>query len=396
METANYLRDSNLRVVALDADTHLWRKRIMTRTRSVLTLAVGVWILALWALAVAMAADAAAADPAKKPATQPASKAATQPAVAEPTTQPVKAKPGPVLTQRWRWYKTVWAGRDIASQSKADEQLVDGILKADPAEVATLRDEMAAEYERMAAGKKPDDFQLGRLAARLVVAWTRSPTGKEVSSPQMAINRALGCGEICRWGTIALKHLGGKVSRDTLDKYRGFVPGTAASVMSLMIRSLPTIDKPGDVRDELLPLREPLRTLAAAADARQAETEKIIDQFYESLGPLDVYQADKDAIRKVIEVFPAAYNARDTKAFSALWPAGHKAVAVLATLSLEATIDPDFWTITRWQCAYIVVQKDQAEAYVVSRYRSRDGKDQPVKLQGFPARKDAKEGWKLD
>ena len=371
----------------------------MTSTRSVLTLAVGVWALGSWALAVAIAADAAAADPAKKPATQPATQPATElatkPAAAEPTTQPVKAKLGPVLTQRWRWYKTVWAGRDIASQSKADEQLVDGILKAAPAEVATLRDEMAAEYERMAAGKKPDDFQLGRLAARLVVAWTRSPTGKEVSSPQMAINRALGCGEICRWGTIALKHLGGNVSRDTLDRYRGFVPGTAASVMSLMIRSLPTIDKPGDVRDELLPLREPLRALAAAADTRQAETEKLIDQFYESLGPQDVYQADKDAIRKVIEAFPAAYNARDTKAFSALWPAGHKAVSALATRSLEATIEADFWTITRWQCAYIVVQKDQAEAYVVSQYRSKDGKDQPVKLQGFPARKDAKEGWKL-
>jgi hypothetical protein len=352
--------------------------------------------MGMWALAVAMAADAAAAGPAKKPATQPASKPATQPAVAEPTTQPVKTKLGPVLTQRWRWYKTAWAGRDIASQSKADEQLVDGIGKADPAEVATLRDEMAAEYDRMAAGKKPDDFQLGRLAARLVVAWTRSPTGKEVSSPQMAINRALGCREICRWGTIALKHLGGKVSRDTLDKYRGFVPGTAASVMSLMIRSLPTIDNPGSVRDELLPLREPLRALAAAADTRQAETEKLIDQFYESLGPLDVYQADKDAIRKVIEAFPAAYNARDTKAFSALWPAGHKAVALLQSRSLEATIEPDFWTITRWQCAYIVIQKDQAEAYVISQYRSKDGKDQPVRLQGFPARKDAKEGWKLD
>jgi hypothetical protein len=71
-------------------------------------------------------------------------------------------------------------------------------------------------------------------------------------------------------------------------------------------------------------------------------------------------------------------------------------VAVLQTRAFEETIDPDFWTITRWQCAYIVVQKDQAEAYVVSRFRSRDGKDQPVKLQGFPARKDAKEGWKLD
>jgi hypothetical protein len=358
--------------------------------------------LAAWALAIAMAAPAAAAaaepvkPPAKSPATQPAGKAATQPADDEPTTQPVKAKLGPVLTQRWRWYNTVWAGRDIASQSKADAALVDAILKADPAEVATLRDDMAAEYDRMAAGKKPDDFQLGRLAARLVVAWTRSPTGKEVSSPQMAVNRERGCREICCWGTIALKRLGGKVTPDTLNKYRGFVPGSAASVMSLMIKALPAIDKPGDVRDELLPLREPLRALAAAADTRKAETEKLIDQFYDALAPLDVCQADKDAIRKIIKAFPAAYNARDTKAFAALWPEGHQAVALLQTRSLEETIEPDFWTIARWQCVYIVVQKDQAEAYVISRYRSKEGKDQPVKLQGFPARKDPKEGWKLD
>jgi hypothetical protein len=334
--------------------------------------------LAPWALAAAAAAPA------------------TQPAAGEPTTQPAKAKLGPVLTQRWRWYKTVWAGRDIASQSNADAALVEAILKADPAEVASLRDEMAAEYDRMAAGNKPDDFQLGRLAARLVVAWTRSPTGKEVSSAQMAVNRALGCQEICRWGTIALRRLGGNVTRDTLDKYRGFVPGTAASVMSLMIRALPVIDKPGDARDELLPLREPLRALAAVADTRRAETEKIIDQFYEVLGPLDVYQADKDAIRKVVEAFPDAYNARDEKAFAALWPAGHRAVAILHTRPFAATIEPDFWTITQWQCVYIIVQKDQAEAFVISRYRSKDGKDQPVKLQGFPARKDPKEGWKLD
>jgi hypothetical protein len=326
------------------------------------------------------------------PATQPA----TQPAADEPTTQPVKAKLGPVLGQRWRWYKTVWAGQDIVSQSKADQQLVDAILKADPAEVATLRDEMAAEYDRLAAGKKPDDFQLGRLTARLVVAWTRSPAGKDVSSPQMAVNRAMSCREICRWGAIALKHLGGNVSRDTLGKYRGFVPGSAASVMSLMIKALPAIDTPGSVRDELLPLRDPLKALAAAADTRQAETEKIIDQFYETLAPLDVCQADKDAVRKVIDAFPAAYNARDAKAFAALWPAGHKAVAVLQTHAFEETIAPDIWTIAQWQCAYIIVQKDQAQAYVISRYRSKDGRDQPVKLQGLPARKHPNEGWKLD
>ena len=359
----------------------------MKRTRNIL--AVCLWALALAIAEIAHAAPAAAAAAAS--ATSPA----TQPAAGEPTTQPVKAKLGPVLTQRWRWYNTVWAGRDIVSQSKADAALVEAILKAAPAEVATLRDEMAAEYERMAAGKKPDDFQLGRLAARLVVAWTRSPTGKEVSSAQMAVNRAVGCQEICRWGALALKHLGGKIAPDTLEKYRGFVPGTATSVMSLMIKALPAIDKPGDVRDELLPLRDPLRALAAVADARKAETEKLIDEFYDALAPQDACQADKDAIRKIIEAFSVAYNARDTKAFTALWPAGHKAVAALQTGAFEDTLDPGFWTITRWQCVYIIVQQNQGEAFIISRYRSKDGKDQPVKLQGFPLRKDPKEGWKL-
>jgi len=313
-----------------------------------------------------------------------------------PTTQPAKAKLGLVLAQRWRWYKAVWAGRDIGSQSRADQQLVDAILKANPAEVATLRDEMAAEYSRLAAVKKPDNFQQARLAARLVLAWTRSPTGKGISSPQKAINRELGCRQICRWGTIALKHLGGKVSAQTLAKYRGFVPGTAASVISLMTMAIPAVNNPDEIREQLLPLREPLRALAAASDARQAEVEKTIDKFYELLAPLDVIQRDKDAIRKVIEAFPVAYNSRDTKAFAALWPTGHRSVAPLKTHSLAQTVEPGFWTITHWQCAYIVVKKDQASVYIVSQYRTKDGKDQPVRLQGFPARKDPRQGWKLD
>ena len=340
--------------------------------------------MGILALAAAMAANAAPADPAQKPA------------AGEPTTQPVKAKLGPALAQRWRVYKTAWAGQNVASQSSADQQLVDAIMKADPAEVATLRDEMAAEHDRMAAEKKPDDFQLGRLAARLVVAWTRSPAGKEISSPQMAVNRAQSCQEICRWGTVALKHLGGNVSKETLEKYRGFVSGTAASVMSLMDKALPAIDKPGDARDELLPLHKPLRALAATADTRKAATEKIIDQFYGSLEPLGALQADKDAIRKLIETFPTAYNARDTGAFAALWPPGHKSVGILQTIPLEKTIEPGFWTIVRWQCVDILVKKDQAMACVISQYRTKNGKDQPVRLQGFQARKDPNGGWKLD
>ncbi len=332
-----------------------------------------------------------------RPGSAPATTTATQPtATTMPTTQPVKAKLGAVLKQRWKWYRTMWAGGNIASQSRADQQLVDAILKADPAEVATLRDEMTAEYERLGAVEKPDDFQQARVAARLVLAWTRSPTGKDISSPQKAVNRELACREMCRWGTAALKHLGGDVSAQTLAKYRGFVPGTAASVISLMTKALPTINNPGEVRERLLPLREPIRALAAASDARQAEVEQAVDAFYELLAPLDVLQRDKDAVRKAIEAFPVAYNSRDSKAFAALWPAGHRSVALLKDHPLEKTITPDSWKIIHWRCVYIVVRKDRAYAYVVSQYRTKADKNQPVKLQGFLARKAPKVGWKLD
>jgi len=367
----------------------------MGQGRTSLAVFLAFWALGL-SVSAALGAGPASTGPAPPASTRPVAPRSIEPATSAPSTQPVKAKLGPVLAQRWRWYRTVWAGRDIASQAKADQQLVAAILKADPAEVATLRDEMAGEYARLAAVKKPDDFQLARLAARLVVAWTRSPRGKGVSSPQKAVNRELGCREICRWGTIALTHLGGGISPATLKKYRGFVPGTAASVISLMTMAIPTINNPGKLREQLLPLREPLRALAAASTARQADVEKAVDRFYQLLAPLDVVQQDKDAIRKVVEAFPAAYNSRDVKAFTALWPAGHPAVAPLKNHSLAETIEPDFWTIICWRCVYIVVEKDRASAYIVSQYRSKDGKDQPVRLQGFPARKNPKYGWKLD
>ena len=71
-------------------------------------------------------------------------------------------------------------------------------------------------------------------------------------------------------------------------------------------------------------------------------------------------------------------------------------MAPLKERSLAETIEPGFWTILHWQCVYIVVKKDRASLYIVSQYRSKDGVAQPVRLQGFPARKDPKQGWKLD
>jgi len=362
----------------------------MSHARNLLTPKARV--VALLMLTVAIGAAYA------RPASQPA---ATRPAAA-PTTQPVKAKLGPLLRQRWRWYKAVWAGRDIASQSRADQQFVGAILKADPAEVATLRDEMAAEYNRLAGIRKPDDFQLGRLAARLVQAWRRVPMGKQLDPAQRAINMAMCARETCRWGKIALEHLGGEIPGQTLEKYRGFVPGTAASVVSLMMPLLGVIDKPGDLREAMLALRGSLQALLPYSGDRQAETGRIIDNFYQALAPMELCQADKDAVRKLIDTYRTAYNARDTKAFTALWPEGHPSVAILRAATLDQTIPADCWAIIRWDCAYIVVNIDkvdmrkyQAEAFVVMQYRGKDGKAGPVRLQGYHAHKESRAGWKL-
>jgi hypothetical protein len=43
-----------------------------------------------------------------------------------------------------------------------------------------------------------------------------------------------------------------------------------------------------------------------------------------------------------------------------------------------------------------VVQGDLAKAFVVSQYRTKDGKDEPVVLQGYGAKRHANEGWKLN
>jgi len=336
---------------------------------------------------------AAAASPDQPAPKAPQAKPAPAP---EPTTQPARAKLGELLAQRWRWYKTAWAGNDMVAQSNSDNALVDTILKAKPEEVATLRDEMEAEYKRLASLAKPDDFQLGRLAARIVVAWTRYPTGQDVSSPQLGVYRALSCRQIAHWGAIALKHLGGDIPKQTLSKYGSFIPGTAASVMSLMQRALPIIDSPAEVRKQVGPVADKLRGLSEYSDAKTAHPLKTMDLFFDALTLAADQQADKDAVAKLVAAFPKAYNARDTKAFAALWPAGHAKVANIRDQQLADVIPADLWTITHWQCAYIVVQKDLAEAYVVTQYTAKEGTAGGFNLQGFPARKDPKEGWKLN
>jgi len=346
-------------------------------------LAAGVVAVAAWA--------PAAAEPTTQPATQPT----TQPA-ARPTTQPVRAKLGPVLKQRWKWYKAAWASSDIVNQSNSDAALVDAILRADPAEVAMLRDEMAGEYKRLASSPKPDEFQQGRLAARLVVAWRRVPNGKEASSAQKALNQAVCCRQMARWSTAALKHLASGLGDEVTGKYRSFVPGTAASVMSLLRNALPFLDNPADLRDELVGLRDALGKLAVHSQAKAAETRKAYKDFYDDLAAHAAQQPAKTAVGDVIRRFPKAYNARDTKAFASLWPAGHSGVANLKDAELADVIPADLWKITHWRCAYVLVRKNRAAAYVVTQYQTKDGKNGEFKLQLFPAAKDENEGWKLD
>lgn len=314
---------------------------------------------------------------------------------AAPATQPARVRLGAVLSRRWTRYKAAWAGPDIAMQSKADAALVDAIFKSDPAEVATLRDEMAAEYRRLASAIKPDEFMQGRLAARLVVAWTRCPSGDEVSSAQKAVSQAVCFREMARWGTRALRHLGSGLPGEVMDKYRSFVPGTAVSVISLMLRALPFIENPAEVQKQLVEVRDALVKLTLFSEAKAAETRKTIDDFYDALSGSAAQQKAKAAVAALIGRFREAYNDRDAEKFASLWPSGHAKAAKIKDAELADAIPADLWKITHWQCVYIVIQDDRAAAYVVTRYRSKDGHEGAFKLQGFPAALHDKDGWRL-
>lgn len=328
-----------------------------------------------------LAADAA---PATRPAA-PSASAASQP-----------AKGDPELLRKWKWYGITWAGTSIDSQSKADQQFVDAILKADPADVGVLREQMIAEYDRLAAAPKPDAFQCGRVASRVALAWNRVPAGKDLSAVQVALNRRQSSDEVCKWGTKSLQHLAGDVPERYYTRYKSFLPGMAASVLSWLAAAGTVIDRPGDLAGELAKIRPNIEKLAQADPDRQAQQAQQFQKLFAAIEPFDKLQADKLAVLKLMTEFRDAYNARDGAGMAALWPEGHPMAVGFKAKPFAEKIDASVWTIIRWDCVYVVVQGDLAKAFMVSQYRTKDGADATPVLQGFGAKRHPGMGWKLN
>jgi len=341
--------------------------------------------LCLVAIALALASAAAA---------RPTSTSA--PASTRPTTRPGPARISDNLQRKWRYYKLTWAGNSLQNQSLSDQQLVAAMLAGDPQDVAALRELMTAEYNAQAARPTPDDFHCGRLASRLAVAWTRVPQDKKLPAVQLAVNRKRMCDEVVRWAVRALEHFAGQIPDHHWKRYKVFLPGTAASMLSLIPSRAAWTDDPATVRARLIGLRGRLQELLLADEGGQRNFKDQFNAFYAAIDPLGRRQADKQAVCRLLASFRTAYNRRDDKAFTALWPDGHKATRSLKNRSLASRIPPPLWKIVRWDVLYVVFKGDRASAYVVSEYRAKDGTVQEAKLQGFPAKKDAKAGWKLN
>ncbi|MCD6304638.1 MAG: hypothetical protein J7M21_06720 [Planctomycetes bacterium] len=359
------------------------------------------------ALAVAMAAAAAyAQSPGDATAGQPGETAAARAGEVTAENTAATAEQGEATSQpgrlagellhKWRWYKAAWnAGGSLADQSRADAQLVTAILKGDYDQVVLLRRLMMAEYDRLARMPRPDDFQCGRMASRVALAWTRAPAGR-ISAVRFALGRKESCEEVCRWGLRALRHLAGDVQQKYWQRYKVFLPGTAASMLSLMASRGAVIDRPGDLRDELLKLRERLLKLTAADEKRQAKVQQEMEKLYRAMEGFGRLQADKQAVLKLLADFKTAYNERNEELFASLWPAGHPARRFLDTRRLAETIETSYWTIARWQVAYVIVRGDAAKAYVVAQYSTKGGLVHPAKLQAFPAKREEAGKWKLN
>jgi len=351
-----------------------------------------VWLCGLAGLLADGRGGAVAGASAAGPPATTSAPASTRPAATRPSRRPL----GKDLARGWRQYQTAWGGRDLTSQLQADQQLVSSILASDPAEVATLRDLMAREYERLAAASPRDEFHCGRLASRLAVAWTKVPLGKDLSAIQFATNRKRTCEEVCRWAERCLGHFAAGVDETYRKRYKILLPGTVASMMSLIPSRLAMMDEPGRLRERLLRLRPRLEEILSGGQEGNFRFQEQSEKLYKALAPLAKVQGDKQAVRKLLLGFRDAYNRRDDKAFAALWPKGHPATRFLQNRPLSHKIEPSHWTIVRWDPVYSLVQGDVAIAYVVSQYRTRDGQVHPVKLQRFPFKRHKQEGWRLN
>jgi hypothetical protein len=286
-----------------------------------------------------------------------------------------------------------WAGGDLAAQSLTDRQLVNGILTGPFGDLAPLRGRMTAEYQELTAGEEADELRCGLLASRIALTWTRYPPKKTMSAVARARYERDMPEQFVRWALRAMGHFAGDLPA-RWKQYKTFVPGTAASLASLIAARARFIEKPADAGAKLSGLRPGLVELLSVEPAAEAQLRAELDKAYAALAPLKKLQADKQAVGELLQGFRAAYNARDEKRFLALWPAGHPATRPLRSRSLARQIEPSHWTIVQWEPVGTVVKGDRATAYVVARYRSRDGKLGPEKLQGYPAQR-TQDGWKL-
>ncbi len=321
------------------------------------------------------------------------------PAAAGPATRPATTRPArldPALRSAWGRYCTSWAGGNLRQRSRADQQLVQAVLDADPNDVAPLRDVMRREYRKLADPPRADDFHLGRVASRLAVAWTRVPAGEQLSAVQLARHKKQSCEKTVHWAVVALEHFAGNIDDRYVTMYKSFLPGTAVSMLSLIPSRIRWCSRPGDVAGRLRAVRSPLRALADADPAAAALTRRKIDAHYQKLAGMDELQAAKQAVRKLLAGFRAAYNARDGKAFAACWPEGHPATASLARQTLADRIEATHWKITRFEPIYVMARDGKAVALVISRYAAKDGTPGPQRLQQFPARRTKAGAWKLN
>jgi hypothetical protein len=297
------------------------------------------------------------------------------------------------LQETWRDYCQAWAGRNIEMQALTDNKLLQAIEQRNVYEIATLRDEMIRQYQRAAAREPREDFHCGRLASRIALAWRRMPPALTALSQYQGKKRS--AEEVARWAVRALEHFVGDVSPHTIERYKVFLPAASATMLSLVASRGKLIDEPGAAAKRLAPFRARLLSMARGDATHAASLRAQIAAHYDAMRGFPRLQADKQAVRKLLAAFRKAYNARDAKAFAALFPTGHPVALRLRTRTLEQTLEPAHWQLLRWEAVYIVVKQDAATAYLLTQYRTKAGELRPPGLQGITAKR-TDEGWKLN
>ena len=319
---------------------------------------------------------------------------AETPPASAPASRPAATQPGLEMQRLWRRYLIAWAGSDVGEQSAADQALVRAALEGPFADAAALRPLIAAEYERRAALSPRDEFACARLASRAAVAWTRDVPKGTVSPVGAAVYKANMCRQVVAWALRALAHLAADIPQPLRERYGPFVPGTAASMLSLVASRGPYVDDPDAAATKLQALRPSLEKLAPVDAAAAEEYGKQLAKLYESVAPFEEMGRTKRAVLDLVHRFRKAYNARDGAAMAALYPEGHPVRQNLAIQPLSDSINPRRWQITRWEVVFVQVQADKAMAWVVVGYTEKDGTAGEVTVDRYPARR-TEDGWRL-